>query len=323
MLSSSANGIYWMARYMERASFMCRLLHLQSEALVDRPIAEIELGWQRIYSAIDRSPLGGVQGEDPIEDYNLVDAYFLTDELTFVRTNAESILSCLTRGRENTRQIRHCISEQMWTALNTEYLRIRDIKLTDIWLSSPATFYAELLAGIDRFNGVATATMYRDEGWHFYRVGQFIERIQFGCSLLLTQKLLENQNGELTEASWRSLLRIFHASGAYDRTYSIEIQPDLALDLLVTNRQLPESLLRSVDRVGQELSSLPDGPNRSTTQALRRLAGRLGALLRYDWPDRYDREQVLRQVLIHARQLHNLLSETYFDYTIQEGRGFV
>ena len=72
----------------------------------------------------------------------------------------------------------------MWTALNTEFLRIRDVKLTDIWLTSPSSFYEDLLAAIDRFSGVATATMYRDEGWHFFRVGQFIERVQFGCSLL-------------------------------------------------------------------------------------------------------------------------------------------
>ena len=320
MLSNSANGIYWMARYMERASFMCRLLHLQSEALVDRPIGEIQLGWRRIYATIDRHPLGGVQGNDPVEDYALVDAYFLTDELTFVRSNPESILSCLDRGRENARQIRHCISEQMWTALNTEYLRIRDIQLTDIWLTSPATFYAELLAGIDRFNGVATATMYRDEGWHFYRVGQFIERIQFGCSLLLTQMTSETRLGDIAEASWRSLLRVFHASGAYDRTYGIEIQPDLALDILVSNQRLPESLLRSVERAGQELSSLHDGPMPDTTHALRRLAGRLSALLRYDWPDRDDRAEVITQVLTYARQLHVLLSETYFDYAFQESR---
>ena len=317
MLSSSANGIYWMARYMERAGFMCRLLHIQSEALVDRPIAEIEFGWRRIYRAIDRNPLGGIQGAGPIDDYTLVDAYFLTDELTFVRENPESILSCLERGRENARQIRNCVSEQMWTALNTEFLRIRDIKLTDIWLTSPGSFYAELLTGIDRFTGVATATMYRDEGWHFFRVGQFIERVQFSCSLLLTQKTLELQYGELAEASWRSLLRIFHASGAYDRTHSIEIQPELVLDLLVTDRRIPESLLRSVDRATQELSSLGDGPNTVTSGALRRLAGRLGALLRYDWPDRDDREAVLRQVLTYSQQLHALLSETYFDYAIQ------
>ncbi len=306
-----------MARYMERAGYMCRLLHLQSEALVDRPVSEIQFGWRRIYTAIDRNPLGGVHAIGQIDDYNLVDAYFLTDELTFVRENPESILSCLERGRENARQIRHCVSDQMWTALNTEFLRIRDIKLTDIWLSSPGSFYAELLAGIDRFSGVATSTMYRDEGWHFFRVGQFIERVQFSTSLLLTQLMLEMQHGELADASWRSLLRIFHASGAYDRTYSIEIQPKLILDLLVTDRRIPESLLRSVDRTTQELSSLGDGPDPSTSGALRRLAGRLGALLRYDWPDREDREEVLRQVVKHSRQLHTLLSETYFQYAIQ------
>ena len=302
---------------MERASFMSRLLFLQSEALVDRPIAEIQFGWQRIYSAIDRDPLGGIQGEDQVEDYNLVDAYLLTDELTFVRSNPESILSCISQGRENARQIRHCISEQMWTALNTEYLRVNNIQLTDIWTTSPAAFYAELLAGIDRFNGVAASTMYRDEGWHFYRIGQFIERMQFSCSLLLTQIRLDSEVGETTEPSWRSLLRIFHASGAYDRAHGIEIQPDLALDLMVSNRQLPESLLRSVDRAGQELSSLPEGPDYSTTQSLRRLAGRLGALLRYDWPERDDREETLRQVLEYSRQLHVLLIKTYFDYAIK------
>lgn len=317
MLSSSANGIYWMARYIERAGFMCRLLHMQSEALVDRPIGEIQFGWRRIYNTVDRRPLGGGIGTEDVEDYELVDAYLLTDELTFVRTNSESVLSCLERGRENARQIRNCISDQMWTALNTEYLRIRDVKLTDIWLTSPSSFYAELLAGIDRFTGVATSTMYRDDGWHFFRIGQFIERVQFSCSLILTQKMLESQYVELSEASWRSLLRIFHASGAYDRTYSIEIQPDLVLDLLVTDPRVPESLLRSVDRTVQELASLSDGPNPSTTGALRRLAGRLGALLRYDWPDTDDREEVLVQASTYSRQLHNLLSESFFDYAIQ------
>ena len=317
MLSNSANGIYWMARYMERASYMCRLLHIQSEALVDRPVSEIQFGWRRIYTAINRNPLGGVQAMGPLDDYNLVDAYFLTDELTFVRDNPESVLSCLERGRENARQIRHCVSDQMWTALNTEFLRIRDVKLTDIWLTSPSSFYEDLLAAIDRFSGVATATMYRDEGWHFFRVGQFIERVQFGCSLLLTQKMIENEFGELAEASWRSLLKIFHASGAYDRTYSNEIRPDLVLDLLVTDRRIPESLLRSVDRTTQELSSLSDGPDAATSGALRRVAGRLGALLRYDWPDRDDREEVLLEVLQYSKQLDSLLSETYFDYAFQ------
>ena len=129
--------------------------------------------------------------------------------------------------------------------------------------------------------------------------------------------MIENEFGELAEASWRSLLKIFHASGAYDRTYSNEIRPDLVLDLLVTDRRIPESLLRSVDRTTQELSSLSDGPDAATSGALRRVAGRLGALLRYDWPDRDDREEVLLEVLQYSKQLDSLLSETFFDYAFQ------
>ena len=37
MLSRNAQGLYWMGRYLERAESICRLLRLQTEALIDRP----------------------------------------------------------------------------------------------------------------------------------------------------------------------------------------------------------------------------------------------------------------------------------------------
>ncbi len=316
MLARSAEGIYWMARYTERAGFMCRLLQLQTEALVDRPIREIHFGWRRLYTAINRRPLGGMEGLDPTDDYNLVDAYFLTDELTFVRTNDISLLTCYESGRENARQVRNCISDEMWTALNTEYLKIQDVQLSDIWLSSPSSFYEETAAGIDRFTGVASATMYRDEGWHFFRIGQFVERVQFTCALLLAQTRLEEDSRELADADWRSLLRVFHAHEAYDRMYSIETQPQFILNVLVSDPQLPESLRRSLERAGQELDSLGDGPNPATSQAARRLAGRLSALIRFDWADRSDKEEFLTQVFTYSRQLHELVNEAFFNYPI-------
>ena len=307
-----------MARYIERAGFMCRLLQGQTEALVDRPVGEIEFGWRRIYATLDLQPLGGVLGDAAAEEFHIVDAYLLTDELTFEDTNPESVFSCIRSGRENARHIRNCISDQMWTALNTEYLRIQPIKLTDIWASSPSSFYSELLGGIDRFSGVAAATMYRDEGWHFFRLGQFVERAQFSCSLLLTQNMLEHRLGDLPDASWRSLLRIFHASSAYDHTYSSEIQPELVTDLLVADRRIPESLQRTVDRTAQELESLNDGPDAASSGALRRLAGRLSALLRYDWPDRVESTQMLRQARQYSRELHAMVNETYFEYPLEQ-----
>ena len=318
MLARSAQGVYWMARYLERAGFMCRLLHSQTEALVDRPIREIHFGWRRIYTAMERHPLGGILRLHPMDDYNLVDAYFLADELTFERANPESLLSCFERGRENARQMRHCISDEMWTSLNTEYLRVQNVKMQDIWLSSPSSFYSDMAASIDMFAGVATATMYRDEGWHFLRFGQFIERLQFTCALLLAQRRLQDNAPDYDDSDWSSLLSVFHALEVYERRYSIEIDPHLALNLLVADRQLPESLRRSVGRAGQELASIGDGPNNQSSAAAQRLAGRLEALIRFDWEDREDKEAFLRQVRRYSWQLHDLVAKTYFDYAVED-----
>ena len=47
-----------MGRYLERAEHLCRLLRLQTEALVDRPVREIYFGWKRIYGSMYRQPPG-------------------------------------------------------------------------------------------------------------------------------------------------------------------------------------------------------------------------------------------------------------------------
>ena len=62
MLARSAQGLYWMGRYLERAYHLCQLLQLQTEALVDRPVGEIYAGWNRIYASLNRQPPGAGLG---------------------------------------------------------------------------------------------------------------------------------------------------------------------------------------------------------------------------------------------------------------------
>ena len=63
MLSRSAQGLYWMGRYLERARHLSRLLQLQSEALVDRPVREIYFGWRRIYCLCREGASRGQPGD--------------------------------------------------------------------------------------------------------------------------------------------------------------------------------------------------------------------------------------------------------------------
>ncbi len=324
MLSRSAQGLYWLGRYLERAGHLCRLLRLQTEALVDRPLREIHFGWSRIYSSVNRQPPAGrlelISADDYAlaDEFVLADSYTLADDLTFERTNPASVWSCLAGGRENARQMRHCISAEMWTSLNLPYLRMQKLTIQDIWATSPESFYAETAAEIDTFAGVAAATMYRDDGWRFMQLGRFIERAQLAVALLLAQLAIESLTEEHSDADWTNLLRAHHAFEVYNRRYSVEVRPAQVVDLLATDPLLPDSLCRSLDMAEAELTAIGPGPNERSSGATQRLASRLGALIHYDWPDRKDHGGLLREVDEHCRELHRLVTVTYFDYPIED-----
>ena len=318
MLSRSAQGLYWMGRYLERAEQLCRLLRLETEALVDRPPREIYFGWRRIYGSIGRLPPGDAL-EIRDELFTPVDSYTLADDLTFQRSNPDSMWNCFSLGRENARQMRHCISAEMWTQLNLAYLRIQKLSIQDVW-HSPESFYEETLTEIATFTGVADTTMYRDIGWRFLQIGRFIERTQVSTSLLLAHLAADQSVPGESEGDWTSLLRIYHAFDAYNRRYSVEVRPRQVIDLLAMDSMLPDSLSRSLDRVVSGLDELGPGPDERASADASRLAGRMAALVRYDWPDREDSAELLRQVREQGRELHHLVASAYFDYPVEDFR---
>ena len=314
MLSRSAQGLYWMGRHLERAEHLCRLLRVQVEALVDRPIREIDFGWSRIYLSLDRQPPGGSLELFGGDNYTLADSYTLADDLTFERSNPDSIWSCFALGRENARQMRHCISAEMWTCLNLAYLRLQKLSILEIWGVSPENFYTETASELYTFVGVAAATMYRDEGWHFWQLGRFVEQVQCVVALLLAHIAASRKMEESLDEGWISLLRLRQAVDAYNRGYSVDVQPNQVLDLLVTDPLLPGSLWQSLDAAVEELDAIGPGPSAHSSAVARRLAGRLCALIHYDWPDREEREVLLRWVREDCRRLHELVIAAYIDY---------
>ena len=304
-----------MGRYMERTQSLCRLLRLQAEALSDRPVREIYFGWRRIYSGIGREPPGGslVIGDD--DNYTLADSYTLADDLTFERSNPGSVWSCFSLVRENARQMRHCISAEMWTSLNLAYLRVQQMGIQGIWTGTPETFYADLSREMDAFSGVAESTMYRDEGWSFLRLGSLIERSQLLTSLLLVQ-IDGAEDDEASAAEWATMLRAHHALDAYSRRHGVEVNPDPALDLLVTDPALPASLCRSLDAAESELIACGPGPGTAPNVEARRLAARVREMVRYQWPDGEGRSEFLNQVRERCLELHNLVAAAYFHYRL-------
>ena len=319
MLSRHAQSLYWIGRYLERAGHLCRLLRLQSEALVDRPVREIHFGWNRIYGSVKRDPPGGSVDIFGEEEFALADSFALADDLTFELSNPNSVFSCFSKGRENARDTRHCISPEVWTSLNTSYQKLQQQDMASVWRWEPTRFYDETASEINTFGGLTESTMYHDEGWSFLQLGRYVERVQGVSSLLVSQADFgDGENGEVIEADWISLLRIFHALEVYQHIHKADVVPDRVLDLLVSDPLLPESLCRSVSLVESEIDTIGKGPRRHSSRAVQRLTGRLSSLINNEWPDREDRTELIREVDEYASELHFLVTAAYFEYPVQE-----
>lgn len=316
MLSRSAESLYWIGRYLERAGHLTRLMRQQTESLVDSPVRDIYFGWHRIYGALGRRPHPGPLDLEGDDSYTLADSFTLADDLTFEPTTPDSIRNCFAEARENARQVRHRISGEMWTCLNRSHLRLRGMAIQNIWSSSPEQFYATVEADIDTFRGVSSSTMYRDQGWHFIRLGSFLERAELVASLLSAQIAAVRLFEVPADAYWTSLLRLYHAFEAYQKGDGLAIDPDRVLDLLVANPQLPDSLSVSVLGLSREFSSIGTGPDRTAAAQARSQVDYMADLLRSAWPRTNDRPGLLGEFGEACRRLHELVADTYFDYPV-------
>ena len=324
MLSRNAQGLYWMSRYLERAEHGCRLLADQLSTLEDRPIEEIEQSWRRLYIGLTRNPLvGSLESSAGSENFMLADAYALADELTFEEQNPDAIRSCVAAARENARQVRNAIGQEMWSCLNVAWLGLRDVGLHDIWRDQPRDFYLRTEDALRTFSGIADSTMYRDHGWQFMELGRFVERAQLVAALVEAQLALFPTRDAHLESDWGSLLRICEARAAFRRLHTLQYRPVLVVDFLVSDPRLSHSIRYALARVAEQLQALSPRRGTGSMLAAQRRAGRVVARLDYDWPYRDPEDDaatsaVLAELRRECRLLHGDIEAAFFHYAIED-----
>ena len=119
MLSRTADNLYWLARYVERAEYLARILEA-TQRLTSLPIAYIgeTNEWE---SALQTA--GCAHAFFAV--YDEANEENVTDFLAFSTQNPSSIRSCFEVARTNARAVRTALTMEMWDAINGTWLELR------------------------------------------------------------------------------------------------------------------------------------------------------------------------------------------------------
>ena len=315
MLSRVADSLYWMSRYLERAEHTARLIDVHLNQMLDQAGGDANLRWQRLLSSLRTA--------QPAEE---ADAYSVTRSLTFDEANTSSIVSCIASARENARQVREQISSEMWVQLNRLFLQVKQTSMQQIWHAEPHKFLNSVKEETYLFQGITDATMSHSEGWHFIRVGRFLERTTATAALLDTHfsVFLTDQNGYESEPldylSWVELLRSCASFEAYCKVYTAALRPARIAEFLLLNAEAPRSIRFACAMMQGALQAIAKSTGVRNPGRAERIAGRLRAMLDYDQIEEIlsgDLHEYLESIQRQCALIHNGIYQTYIVYPIE------
>ncbi|GJE42251.1 alpha-E domain-containing protein [Methylobacterium soli] len=284
MLSRTADNLYWLSRYVERAEFVARILDA-AHRLASLPSAYGGGETNEWASAL--ASAGDTAVFKPL--YDGINADTVSNFLAFSPHNPSSIRSCIETARENARSVRTALTTEMWDTINGAWLELRNYEGRDLNREEFSRFL-DWVKGISlTFDGSAYRTMLRNDAYWFTRLGTAIERADNTARILDVkyQILLpasEKVGGSLDYFQWTTILREVSAFNAYHWVYRESIKPLLVADLLILNRQMPRSFTNCYGVLVEHLDLIADAYGRRG--ASQRLAGNLLARLEGDDIDR-------------------------------------
>lgn len=257
MLGRTAQNLFWLSRYVERAENMARLLEAgyrmsltarregsASEHLVSMmQAAEVDEGFNAKHEAADVAAVSN---------------YMLFDE-----ENPSSVRSCLRAARTNARSVRTALTTEVWEAINAGWLEFAQLKPQAI----SGGRLPELLNWIKQvshtFRGALLSTILRDDGYAFMQLGNFVERadntariLDMKYYVLLPRATLVG--GDMDIQQWTLILRAASAHKSYRHVYHDRYKAWNIADYLILRPEMPRSLMFCIGWINRTLDMLAE-----------------------------------------------------------------
>ena len=280
MLSRTADHLFWMSRYTERAENTARLLDVNYQtSLLPQSDAVALAGWQGLVSISELMP-------DYTKRYGAIRAGDVMEFMVKDEANPSSIVSCLGAARENARAVRGTLTTEVWETQNQTWLEVRRMIKEGEFERDPGQFFEWVKFRSHLSRGVTVGTMLMDEALYFMRLGTFLERAD-NTARLVDVKFHAVESDFFGAASekdqeydfyhWSAILRSVSGFEIYRKVYRDVIRPERVAELLILRPDMPRSLHASLNEVVSNLAMVSNDPDSET----HRRAGKLRAELKY------------------------------------------
>jgi len=279
MLSRTADHLFWMARYTERAENTARMLDVSLQtSLLPQSEASVELLWRGMLGICELQPQYDAR-------YPSLAPRSVLDFMTRDPSNPSSIASCLHAARENARAVRGTLTTEVWETINATWLEMKQ-RIANVE-HDPGQFFEWVKYRSHLSRGVTVGTMLRDEALYFSRLGTFLERADNTARILdVRYHALAGQGATAEDHDggrsidfyhWTAILRSVSAFEVYRKVYSDTITPARVAELLILRADMPRSLASCMNDVVANLAQVGNAYSRETE----RRAGLLQADLQY------------------------------------------
>ena len=284
MLCRVANELFWMARHIERAENIARMLDVTYRtSLMPYQVTEPGLAWAEPWSV----PLitAGLATEyyrrNPVLSAEAVLKFLILDS-----TNPSSVCCCLRAARESARSVRGAITSEMYEDLNAAWLEMRRYDYDRVQQMGVSDFLEWVKMRSHLFRGVTFGTMLRDEAYHFIRLGTHLERADNTARILdvkyhLLLPSTADVGGAVDYYQWAAVLQSVSGFESYRKIYSDVITPRRVAELLILRDDMPRSLHCCINFIHETIEHLGD----ERTRELERTSGQLHAQLHYGRTD--------------------------------------
>lgn len=255
MLSRTAECLFWMARYMERAGNLSRKLEVGYRiSLMPNDNIDVNTEWLSLLVTSGSQELFN-------ELYEEVNQASIEDFLVYDKRNPSSIASCIRQARNNAREARTAITRDVWSSVNDAHLRFKKFEKRRSNRPDLPTLSDWVKQQVDKLRGAYLNTQLRNDGSDFFSIGCYVERADNTARIIdikyhVLLPTIDMVGNEVDSYQWSSLLRAVSAYRAFHWAYAGAQSPEKIADFLILNPICPRSLRHCIEQIKYHLDRI-------------------------------------------------------------------